>query len=58
MIKDFKTKNSDGRLLIQKCIFGLGFHINFISATVHRQKKYSIIIDFIFIRFWLNIYKK
>lgn len=26
MIKDFKSKNSDGRLIIQKCFFGLGFH--------------------------------
>ncbi len=28
MIKDFKNKNSDGRLLIKKCFFGLGFHID------------------------------
>jgi hypothetical protein len=58
MIKDFKNKNSDGRLLIQNCFFGLGFHLDFISATFNRDKKYSIIIDFIFIRFWWNVYKK
>tara|TARA_B110000967_G_C18838565_1_gene538122 strand:+ start:1163 stop:1336 length:174 start_codon:yes stop_codon:yes gene_type:complete len=57
MIKNFKNKNSDGRLLIQKCFFGLGIHLDFISATFHRDKKYSLIIDFIFIRFWWNAYK-
>lgn len=57
MIKDFKNKNSDGRLLIQKCFFGLGIHLDFISATFHRDKKYSLLIDFIFIRFWWNAYK-
>jgi hypothetical protein len=57
MIKDFKNKNSDGRLLIQKCFFGLGLHLDFISATFHRDKKYSLIVDFIFIRFWWNVYK-
>ena len=58
MIKDFKNKNSDGRLLIQKCFFGLGFHINFKGAAFHREEKYSVIIDFIFIRFWWTVYKK
>lgn len=57
MIKDFKNKNSDGRLLIQKCFFGLGVHLDFISETFYRDKKYSLIIDFIFIRFWWNVYK-
>ena len=57
MIKDFKSKNSDGRLLIQKRFFGLGLHLDFISATIHRDKKYSLMIDFIFIRFWWNVYK-
>jgi hypothetical protein len=58
MIKDFKNKNSDGRLLIQKCFFGFGFHIDFKSATFSRQKKFSIIIDLIFIRFFCNVYRK
>jgi len=57
MIKDFKNKNSDGRLLIQRCFFGLGLHLDFISATLNRDKKYSLIVDFIFIRFWWNVYK-
>lgn len=57
MIKDFKNKNSDGRLLIQRCFFGLGLHLDFISPTLNRDKKYSLIVDFIFIRFWWNVYK-
>jgi hypothetical protein len=57
MIKDFKTKNSDGRLLMQKCFFGIGFHLDFISATYGRDKKFQILIDFVFIRFWWNVYK-
>ena len=57
MIKDFKSKNSYGRLLIQKCFFGLGIHINFITANFDREKKYVLIIDFIFLRFWINVYK-
>ncbi len=57
MIRDFKTKNSDARILIQKCFFGIGFHLDFISATFHRQKLFHIEIDLIFIRFWWNQYK-
>jgi hypothetical protein len=57
MIKDFKSKKTDGRLLIKKCFFGLGLHLNYVSASFERDNKYTFIIDFIFIRFWLNIYK-
>jgi hypothetical protein len=58
MYKDFKTKNTDGRLIILKCFFGFGFHLDFISPTFSRQKRFSVIIDLIFIRFWWNFYKK
>lgn len=58
MILDFRTKKSDGRLLIKKCFFGFGLHIDFISAIINREKMFSIIFDFIFIRFWFNYYKK
>jgi|SRR5690606_13496394 len=57
MIKDFKTKNSDGRLIIQKKIFGIGFNIDFVTATFDKPRLVTIYFDLIFIRFWLNIYK-
>jgi hypothetical protein len=57
VIKDFKTKKTDGRLLIQKTMFGLGFNIDFASATFHRQIFVSIAFDMMFIRFWINFYK-
>lgn len=58
MIKDFKTQNIDGRLIISKEMMGLGFHLNFIPATFERQYRFMILIDLLFIRFWLNNYKK
>lgn len=57
MVKDFKTENTDGRLFIEKALFGLGFHIDFISATFGRDKLLFLHIDIIFIRFWFTIYK-
>ena len=58
MIKDFKTKNSDGRLIVGKRLLGLGFNINFTNASFHREILFCICIDLIFIRFWFNFYKK
>lgn len=52
MIKEFKTKNGDGRLIIQKMIFGIGFHLDFCSATFGRIKKWQLQIDLLCIRFW------
>jgi hypothetical protein len=57
MIKDFKTKNTDGRLIIDKKIFGLGFNIDFVTATFDRPRIVTVYFDLIFIRFWWNLYK-
>lgn len=56
MIKDFKSKNGDGRLIIQKMIFGLGFHLDLVSPTFGREKKWHLEIDIFCIRFWWNQY--
>jgi len=58
MIRDFKTKNSDGRLLIQKTLFGIGFNIDFVTATFDRPRIVTIYFDIIFIRFWWSLYKR
>ena len=58
MILDFKTKNSDGRLLIQKTIFGIGFNIDFVTAIFDRQRIVTVYFDLIFIRFWWSLYKR
>lgn len=58
MIRDFKTKRTDGRLLIQKTIFGIGFNIDFVTATFDRPRIVTIYFDLIFIRFWWNLYKR
>jgi len=58
MIRDFKTKNTDGRLLIQKTIFGIGFSIDFVTATFLRERIVTIYVDLIFIRFWWSLYKR
>lgn len=58
MVKDFKTKNGDGRLIISKQFFGIGFHLNFVEPYTYREIIYSISIDFMFIRFWFQVFKK
>ena len=58
MIRDFKTKNTDGRLLIQKTIFGIGFNIDFVTATFDRPRIAVIYFDLFCIRFWYSFYKK
>jgi hypothetical protein len=57
MTKDFKTNRTDARLLIQKKIFGIGFSIDFVTATFNRPRIVTIYFDLIFIRFWWNLYK-
>ena len=57
MKKNFKTKDTDGRLIIKKIFFGIGFHLNFVNSIGYRDIKFSLIIDFIFMRFWINVYK-
>lgn len=58
MIRDFKTENTSGRLLIQKKFFGIGFHYDRCRPCFHREIKYSIIIDLIFMRFWIDFFAK
>lgn len=55
---DFENKKSDGRILINKKIYGIGFRINFCTPSWGRDIFYVVEIDFIFIRFWLNKYRK
>jgi hypothetical protein len=57
MVRNFKTKRTDGRLLIQKTFFGIGFNIDYVTATAIRERLVVIYLDLIFIRFWWNIYK-
>ena len=57
MYKDFKTKHTDSRLIIEKAFFGFGFLIDFHNAFATREIVCSIRIDFLFIRFWVDIYK-
>jgi len=58
IIKEFKTKNTDSRLIIDKCFFGIGIHLNFIEANFNRERRFLLIIDLMFIRFWWNVFKK
>ena len=56
MIKDFKYKNIDGRLIIQKRFFGIGINIDFVTPCTHKKRLFVLYIDLIFIRFWINVY--
>ena len=58
MVKYFKTKNANGAFIVKNTPFGIGFHIDFIPPILTKEKRFSIIIDLIFIRFWWNVYKK
>lgn len=57
MYKDFKTKNGRGVLIFSKTIMGLGLHIDLIPAIADRNKKFTLILDLLFIRFWWNQYE-
>jgi hypothetical protein len=58
MQKDFKFKNSEGRLVIQRCFFGIGAGINFVNPCFSKQILFVVYIDFLIVRFWFNFYKK
>ena len=58
MIKRFETKNTDARLIVEKKIFGIGIHLNFDNTHLNRDRRFLLIVDLIFIRFWLNVFKK
>jgi hypothetical protein len=59
MYKDFNTKRTNLILNIEKNFFGLGFSIDFgDSIYTPREVLCSIRIDFFFIRFWMDIFKK
>lgn len=55
MIKDFELK---GRLLFSNRIFGLGFHFQFKPAFATFETNWFLIIDLIWIRFWIESIKK
>ena len=57
MILNFKTKRTDTGLVIQKTLFGIGFSIDFVTASYGRERIMTIYCDLIFIRFWWNLYK-
>jgi hypothetical protein len=59
MYKDFKTKHTESRLIIEKTFFGFGFLADFYPSIFSARKTICFIrIDFFFIRFWMDIYKK
>jgi hypothetical protein len=58
MYKDFNTKNTSSRLIIEKTFFGFGFLADFCPPLAFRETICFIRIDFFFIRFWMDIYKK
>lgn len=58
MIKEFRSKNNDVRLIIDNCLFGLGIHLDLISPIAHREKVFQLSIDFFFIRFWWARFKR
>jgi hypothetical protein len=58
MYKDFKTKNTQSRLIIEKIFFGFGFLVDFCTDQFTMRERLCFIrIDFFFIRFWMDIYK-
>jgi hypothetical protein len=57
MIKDFKFKKSEGRIILDNCFFGIGFMIDFVNPVFFIEKELSIRLDFFFLRFWVNFYK-
>jgi hypothetical protein len=58
MIKRLETKNTDARLIIEKKVFGIGVHLDFDTIHLGRNRRFLLIIDLIFVRFWLNVFKK